>query len=259
MLTGKKKMALLLLPVVLLISSGASSQINAQHGASLKPFAVVELFTSQGCSSCPAADRLLSKTISESKLDSGINIFALSFHVDYWNHLGWTDPFSQKEFSKRQNNYASVLNLNSVFTPQMIVNGNRQFVGSNEQSLKDALSRSLRVVPAASFKMLSVTMKKNETASVKFSIIGNYTGCSIHFALLSLRDTTFIKRGENEGLTVISENVVRQFISIPAIAEGEINFKGPPLPADRNLAVVAFLQQNSNLKIIGAAKADINE
>ena len=258
MFTGKSTTALLLFPIFLLVSSGASSQINAQPGSSLKPFAVIELFTSQGCSSCPAADRLLSKTISESKVNSDINIFALSFHVDYWNRQGWTDPFSEKEYSERQNNYASVLNLNSVFTPQMILNGNRQFVGSDEHSLKQALYQSLSVAPSAGFKMLSARCEKNAPATVRFSVFGSYDGCSINFALLSLRETTFIKRGENEGLTITSENVVRQFISIPAIAEGEIKFRGSPVSAGNNLAIIAYLQKNNNLTIIGAAMADLD-
>src|ERR1700722_14103794 len=86
--------------------------ISNKSEAQFEPVAVIELFTSQGCSSCPPADKLLSKTITSAKTN-GKKIFALEFHVDYWNYLGWSDPFSDKEFSERQNEYASAMKLNS--------------------------------------------------------------------------------------------------------------------------------------------------
>ncbi len=250
-----KKIILLSVTFLLLIAATAFRS-DLQTKASFQPVAVIELFTSQGCSSCPSADRLLAQTINEAKRD-GRKIFALSFHVDYWNRLGWADPFSTKEYSQRQRAYAAQLNNNSVYTPQMIVNGSRQFVGSDENDLKDALDKSLHITPAAAFKTLSINLQNNAPPQVKFSLDGNYTGCNINFALVSLSETTSIKRGENGGLTLTNENVVRQFISIAATAEGIINFKASPMPAANNRAIVAYLQQSNNLKIIGAAMAEI--
>ena len=221
-----------------------------------QPVAVIELFTSQGCSSCPSADHLLSQTINESKKD-GRKIFALSFHVDYWNRLGWADPFSDKKYSQRQNEYASTLNLNSVYTPQMIVNGSREFVGSSERDLKDALNKSLNTTPTAAFKTLTATLQNAAAPQVKFTLDGDYSGCKINFALVSLSETTNIKRGENGGLTLKNENVVRQYISIPATATGEINFKNSPVPSGNNMAIVAYIQRSSDYKITGAAMAEI--
>ena len=250
-----KKVILLSVTFALLIAATAFRS-DLQTKASFQPVAVIELFTSQGCSSCPSADHLLAQTIKEAKKD-GRQIFALSFHVDYWNRLGWADPFSAKEYSQRQRAYAAQLNNNSVYTPQMIVNGSRQFVGSDENDLKGALDKSLHITPAAAFKTLSVNLQNNTPPQVKFSLDGNYTGCNINFALVSLSETTSIKRGENGGLTLTNENVVRQFISIAATAEGTINFKASPVPAANNRAIVAYLQQSNNLKIIGAAMAEI--
>src|SRR3954452_5453128 len=93
-----------------------------------KAFAVIELFTSEGCSSCPPADELVSRLLSENKQ----NIYILSFHVDYWNRLGWKDSFSDPAFSARQKQYANYLSLDGVYTPQIVVNGEHQFVGSDE-------------------------------------------------------------------------------------------------------------------------------
>ena len=250
-----KKLLFLSITFALLIA-GSAFQSNFQKKVSFQPVAVIELFTSQGCSSCPSADQLLSQTIGDAKSD-GRKIFALSFHVDYWNRLGWADPFSAREFSQRQSAYASQMNLNSVYTPQMIVNGTSQFVGSDVHDLKNALDKSLSIKPLVSFKTLSVNLQNNAPPQVKFSLDGIYADCNINFALVSLSETTSIKRGENGGLTLTNENVVRQFISIPAVAEGEINFKSSPVPAGNNMAMVAYLQQNNNLKIIGAAMAEI--
>ena len=233
-----------------------TAAVSFKKTPQFQPVAVIELFTSQGCSSCPSADHLLSETINEAKKD-GRKIFALSFHVDYWNRLGWTDPFSNKKYSERQNEYASALNLNGVYTPQIIVNGTREFVGSNERALKDALSKSLNTTPTAAFKTLTATVQNNNAPAVKFTLDGNYDGCKINFALVSLSETTAIKRGENGGITLKNENVVRQFISISAAANGEINFKDSPLPSNNNMAIVAYIQRSSDLKIIGASLAEI--
>lgn len=248
--------AVLLSVIISLLIVGSAFQSGSKSSTSFQPVAVIELFTSQGCSSCPSADQLLSQTINDAKKDSR-NIFALSFHVDYWNRLGWTDPFSTKEYSERQRAYAAQFNDNSIYTPQMIVNGSRQFVGSDKKGLKDALEKSLQMLPTATFKTLSATFQKNTPPQVNFSLEGNYTDCNINFALISLSEITSIKRGENSGLSLTNEHVVRQFISIPATVEGLIHFKASPLPSGSNMAIVAYLQKSNSMKIIGAAMAEI--
>jgi len=96
-----------------------------------EPVAVVELFTSEGCSSCPPADRILSRLTAETQRDHR-RIYTLSFHVDYWDRLGWRDPYSSSANSDRQRQYAELMKLQSVYTPQMIVNGRIEFVGSDQ-------------------------------------------------------------------------------------------------------------------------------
>ncbi len=247
-----KKIIPLSIPLIIALVAILSFKRTTQF----QPIAVIELFTSQGCSSCPPADRLLSKTITAAKKD-GSNIFALSFHVDYWNRLGWTDPFSDKKYSQRQNEYAAVLKLNSVYTPQMIVNGNRELVGSNEADLKDALNRSLHTKVIAAFKTLIAVLNDKNPPHIKFTLDGNYSGCRINVALVSLSETTSIRRGENGGITLKNENVVRQFMSIPATADGEIEFENTPVPSNNNMAIVAYIQRTNDLKIIGASMATL--
>ena len=225
--------------------------------SSFEPVAVVELFTSQGCSSCPAADRLLSQTIAEAKKDNK-KVIALSFHVDYWNRLGWADPFSDKKYSKHQREYATALNLNTVYTPQVIVNGETEFVGSGENEMHAAINNFLNKKTVAGFKNLSATVEQGKPIRINYSIEGNYNDCKINFALLSLSETTSIKRGENGGRILKNENVVRQFITQPAAATGDVSFELSPMPAKGNFAIVAYLQRIKDLKIIGAEIATIH-
>ncbi|MEO5984379.1 MAG: DUF1223 domain-containing protein [Ferruginibacter sp.] len=245
------KKIIIVIVIVSSIIGISASKIKSQF----RPIAVIELFTSQGCSSCPSADRLLSKTLADSRKNQQA-VIALSFHVDYWNRLGWKDPYSEKEYSERQSSYASTFNLNSVYTPQVIVNGTKEFVGSNEVQLKAAIGHFLKVNPDAQFKSISAEVQNN-SPKVKFTLEGNYADCLVNFALVSLNETTPVKRGENEGEVLMSENIVRQFISVPATASGEIDLKPLPLPAINNRAIVAYIQRRNDMKIVGGVMTEI--
>src|SRR5271167_1475342 len=120
-------------------SLAQSSGSPHQGGA---PCAVVELFTSEGCSSCPPADAALAEMAANAR-KSGAPVFALAFHVDYWNYLGWTDRFSDAAYTRRQSDYARAFNTDQVYTPQMIVNGVDQFVGSDRDAAKRAIDAAL--------------------------------------------------------------------------------------------------------------------
>ncbi|GAB2814871.1 DUF1223 domain-containing protein [Ferruginibacter profundus] len=221
-----------------------------------EPVAVIELFTSQGCSSCPPADALLAQTINDAKKE-GKHIFALSFHVDYWNRLGWADPFSSAAWSARQNNYVSVFGLDGAYTPQMIVNGKDQFVGSDKSALSESLNKALHSKAEINFKSLVATYNADKTIQLQYTLEGDLAGSIINVALVALQETTMIKRGENGGRTLSNENIVRQLISKNATASGEINFAASPTAVKENMAIIAFVQQEKTLKIVGAAMAKI--
>src|SRR5580693_8460725 len=123
-----------------------SAPARQDPSAAPKGFAVVELFTSEGCSSCPPADQLVARIQQEEK---DLPVYILAFHVDYWDRLGWKDAFSDARYTQRQNHYASWLNLQSVYTPQIIVNGRKEFVGSQENILRSAIQSGLDQSPAA--------------------------------------------------------------------------------------------------------------
>src|SRR5215471_13162766 len=105
-----------------------------------KGFAVVELFTSEGCSSCPPADNAVAKLLKE----HSSNVYVLGYHVDYWDNLGWRDIFSNASYTQIQKEYAKAFNLSSVYTPQIVVNGTEQFVGSNEAKLNADINKDLQ-------------------------------------------------------------------------------------------------------------------
>lgn len=226
-------------------------EMSINSVGNFEPVAVIELFTSQGCSSCPPADRLLAKT---NKNNNGKNIFTLSFHVDYWNRLGWADPFSQNAFSRRQAQYVSSLRASGSYTPQMVVNGSTEFVGSNESSLNRAITRALNTKSEVSFTKLNTDSRDGAPLKVEYSLEGNYKGSTLNFALISLSETTVIKRGENGGVTLTNENVVRQFISTEAKSSGSVTFSASGKAAAGNLSVIAFVQTGNTGKVLGAAR-----
>jgi hypothetical protein len=239
-----------------LLAVGGLATPIARNSDKPEPVTVIELFTSQGCSSCPAADRLLSKTLSNLNA-KGPKVLALSFHVDYWNHLGSADPFSDRAYTRRQYEYAKVFHSKSVYTPQMVINGTREIVGSNEAGLKNALVEASRRTPAAAFEVLNVRIEDGNIVKVRYTLSGDYQGCKVNFALVSRHETTPIKRGENGGKTLTSDNVVRQFIRVEPKHSGEVLFNPTALKLE-NMAVIAYVQKQAGYQVIGGASVGIH-
>src|ERR1700728_1717851 len=135
------KILLVLTIACLLFTVGVSGSVQSSSNPNAKTPVLVELFTSEGCSSCPPADALLQKL--DRQPIAGEEMIVLSEHVDYWNHIGWKDPYSSHFFSERQSAYARRLGLGDVYTPQMIVDGTSQFVGSDEVLADKAFAKAL--------------------------------------------------------------------------------------------------------------------
>jgi len=237
--------------IFLTFNSGEKSIEKSKVSIDNQPFTFIELFTSQGCSSCPAADDLLSKTIDQNRNNS--SLIAISYHVDYWNRLGWKDLLSKKEFSDRQRNYGNVMNLNSIYTPQMIVNGEYEFVGSNANELNYAIRHTQKNKEKVVFKNLSAIIN-GRNVTTEFEIYGDYKDSKVCVALISKKEETIIYNGENKGKTLINRNVVRYFHDLNADEMGKITFNtNIDLPlVKENFFIVAFVQNNTSLKITGA-------
>jgi hypothetical protein len=240
----------------LLVISILSTQCHAQPSVPhFEPVAVVELFTSEGCSSCPPADKVLTKLTADAASDHR-KIYTLSFHVDYWDRLGWRDPFSSSSYSDRQRQYAESMGLNGVYTPQMVVNGKYELVGSDETKLNEALSKSLQIKTTAALTKLTAAIR-DQKIIVDYEAQGDLRGSDIHFALVSPYESTAVRRGENSGRQLSHTDVVLQFTSLPAAVQGSVSFDQPTATDAHNLIVIAYVQQSDGMHIIAAASTDL--
>jgi len=217
-------------------------------------FAVVELFTSEGCSSCPAADEVVAKIQRET---SEKPVYILAFHVDYWNRLGWKDIFSEPAYSNRQNQYSSWLNA-SIYTPQVVINGQQEFVGSDENRLRSSITTALHKTNPAHLSINSI--KENDrNVSLHYQIEGKIANNSLVLALIEKTATSKVLRGENEGRTLSHVQIVRNFqtISLNEQSEGLCEIEIPAGLDNQRLEIIAFLQSRENGDITGATKVAI--
>lgn len=212
-----------------------------------EPIAVIELFTSEGCSSCPA-DRLLLDLAAR----KDARLFPLAFHVDYWNRLGWTDPFSDAAYSKRQRAYARAVGSGRVYTPQMVVNGTDEFIGSRRVVAERAIQRALDA-PARSTIDLGTEIT-GASVQIEYDVVDAPSGAVLHLALVQRQAEQAVPRGENAGRTLRHANVVRAFETVPAGSGSQTLALPGDLDAD-NAAVVAYVQTSGMQQIIGAARA----
>jgi hypothetical protein len=242
-----KKYPFVLLPFLLLVQDSGFVDGRGNDG-----FAVVELFTSEGCSSCPPADLLLTKIIDET--GSAQRIYCLSFHVDYWNYIGWKDPYSDKSYSERQRRYSQSFLSGRIYTPQMVVNGTSEFVGSSESEARKAIDAALRQSHA---ELLTVTSMEVENGRVtaSFDFKGPERKYLLNIALVERGLAQRVTRGENSGRKLTHDNVVRvlQTTEIPSAQKGKLTLT---MPADANPAscsVIAYAQ-TENMKVVAATE-----
>ncbi len=235
---------------------------NATVGSGPVPV-VVELFTSQGCSSCPPADALLADLARRKR--SGVQVIPLSFHVDYWDYLGWKDPFSAAEYSARQRWYAALGGSRSVYTPQMVVDGVDAFVGSKRAAAEAALSKAAGVR-----KQVQLEVALDAPGSVRYRSRGSATDAVLYLALVQKRADNPVRSGENARTTAHHVGVVRELSARDYTGSGEGTWRPKRLNAvsanapgssavggEANAAerhrVVVFLQERQTGRILGAA------
>lgn len=236
-------------PRILNHSSGIKNTSVASKG-----FAVVELFTSEGCSSCPPADQLIGQIQKEMQDQP---VYILAFHVDYWNRLGWKDVFSSSEFSKRQRTYANWLNSTSVYTPQLIVNGKEELVGSNEPALRKAMKSNLSK-PSVSQLSISNIRKSQGEFTLTFQATGETATSSLVLALIQKTAHSNVTDGENRGRILSHVQVVIELknISLMNKKQGTASIIIPKNVSDSPLELIAFLQQ-ANGEITAATKTKL--
>lgn len=217
-----------------------------------KGFAVIELFTSEGCSSCPPADALVAKIQKES---SGQPIYILAFHVDYWDRLGWKDMFSSAAFTHRQNQYAKWLHVSEIYTPQAVVNGQKEFVGSEEGTLRSAIKTNLQKQAAAQLSLSDIKLGKDK-ATLQYQTQGNTAGTVLVLALVQKSAQTKVERGENSGRMLSHVQIVRGLESFPLKADKGVASITLPKGFDpKAFELIAILQNTATGAISAAAKA----
>ncbi|MEO8568296.1 MAG: DUF1223 domain-containing protein [Ginsengibacter sp.] len=212
--------------------------------------AVLELFTSQGCSSCPAADRLLDEYSKKE------NVIALSFHVDYWNKLGWKDPYSSSVYTQRQYKYASSLH-SQVYTPQLVINGEVEMVGSDAKKIDNTLKKVWSQDTNSNLSIENVRLE-NGKANINYTVKGIERNLLLNIALIEKKTETAIKSGENGGVTLHGTNVVRNFKTISKPVEGKSIYAiDVPEGIDlKNISIILYLQESNN-RIIAGQQAQI--
>ncbi|MBZ5529956.1 MAG: DUF1223 domain-containing protein [Acidobacteriia bacterium] len=220
--------------------------------AAARKAVVVELFTSEGCSSCPPADILLSQ-LREDKSLSGIEVIPLGFHVDYWNYLGWQDRFSSHAFSQRQEKYAARLSPDGPYTPQMVVDGAEQFVGNDSGRARSAIARAAADSASAAIELTPASADK---LLVRVKAPANASG-DVLLAVTEDNLANKIGAGENSGRLLRHSAVVRDFRLLGQLHDGafqsEVSLKIEKDWKRADLRAVVFVQAPDNGKIVGAA------
>src|SRR5262249_33021120 len=242
----------------------SAARDDAKTPAPSSPTVVVELFTSEGCSSCPPADALLAR-LAEGNAATNAHVIALEEHIDYWDELGWKDPFSSHDWTVRQYNYAGVLGNGNPYTPQMVVDGTAEFSGSRAQQAQRSIAE------AAALAKTEVTLSQgtaSKPGTENFSVrVGKLSpsakggAAEVWLAITETGLHSSVTRGENAGHELRHAAIVR---SMRKIGEAKPNLDNSfsvdtnvPLRAEwkrDNLKAVVFVQEKKSLKILGAAE-----
>jgi hypothetical protein len=222
---------------------------------------LVELFTSEGCSSCPPADALLQQ-LDRTQPVAGAQLIVLSEHVDYWNHIGWTDPYSSRFFSDRQSAYSDRFSLNSVYTPQMVVDGTSEFVGNDSHLASQAVQKSLAAQKiAVHISGISLDGANTLRAHVDADALPETfkaRKADVYFVVALNHAESQVLRGENGGRRLTHVGVVQSLTKIAGLEAGknfsqDVRVKLDSRTDVNNLRVIAFVQQAGQRQVLGAA------
>lgn len=254
--------------IAVVVASSAMSVSNRSlraAGAPPRVAVIAELFTSEGCSSCPPADEVLTRLVTSQPV-SGVEIIALGEHVDYWDRLGWRDPFSSSLFTSRQSQYdAHVFHGNSIYTPQIVVDGASASVGSDSAAVQRAIEKAARLPKAA------VTVSTHPGGAVPAVDVRVEAGpelslrqpADIVLALTEDHLVTSVKRGENSGRVLTHSAVVRSLSTIGGLSPEHRTFSMTvpiALPAEwkrENVRLTVLVQEAESRRIIGSGTTSL--
>lgn len=245
--------------VVFGLLAGITFPLETDQSESQGGFAVVELFTAEGCSSCPKADELL-REMTDILAKENIQVMGLAFHVTYWNKYGWTDPYSQEQFTERQKKYVSKLEFTQVstpqiYTPQAIVNGEIEFVGSNPFAFRNNVITAAGKKAAYDFEV-EVT-DQDGSIQLHYELSREPKNVVLNVAVVEHYLEHFVPRGENKSRTLKHANVVRGFQTIVPERSGDLVVPWPDDLSKEKGSIILFAQNPKTMKVVGASKVDI--
>jgi hypothetical protein len=253
---------------VLMISSfryirAASTLPSPASDGTRRTPVLVELFTSEGCSSCPPADALLER-LDRSQPVRGAELIVLSEHVDYWNDIGWKDPYSSHEYSERQSTYAAQFGLGGVYTPQMVVDGQFEFVGSDERRAKEAIENSTKVMKTPVSISSSLSDEKTAILHIETGPLPSFVTAtaSVFLAIADDNDESHVNRGEYAGRTLKHVAVLRNLIRIGAVDKTAPFSRDTKVDLDarnpQNLRIAVIVQEEAAGRVWGAGLARLS-
>jgi hypothetical protein len=242
-----------------LVAGAKGATGNSQTEESGRTPVLVELFTSEGCSSCPPADALLQR-LDQAQPVKGAELIVLSEHVDYWNDIGWTDPYSSHAYSERQSAYAAQFGNSSVYTPQMIVDGRFEFVGSDARRANEAIREAVKEDKAPVEVTLSSNGDGGVTVHVKAGPLPSGAGngsADVFLAIADNKDVSQVSRGENAGRTLQHVGVLRKLTRLGSV-DGSAAFSdditlNAKAKNDANLRIVVMVQEPNVGRVLAAA------
>ena len=232
-----------------------NSKPSSENHSKPSQVVLVELFTSQGCSSCPPADQVLQRLVEDAEAGQ-LEVIALSYHVDYWNRLGWKDPYSQAAFSERQRQYAQVLPDRRVYTPQMVIQGQQAHVGSREKEVRASiLNISQQPPPSTISTTLKAATSKNSQREISYKITGKTEGITLQMALVETALGNDVPRGENSGHHLTHTHVVRTLTStVNPPLQGTLVIDTRVLKNSNNGRIVLFVQDTEQMTVLGTTE-----
>jgi hypothetical protein len=238
-----------------ILGSAANAQLAAAPPSS--PSVLVELFTSEGCSSCPPADRLLAELDKKQPIP-GTKVIVLSEHVDYWNSLGWQDPFSSHQWSERQDEYAQRFGLDSVYTPQMIVDGRHQVSGGDSRAVVAAIAES-SLDPHVPIAIADLSPSGGQL-KIAFTA-GAADHATLYAVLADDAGQSSVPRGENAGRVLQHVAIARSLVRVADLKTRPLaqttTIALPPGSAGRRLRVILFARDGRDGRIVGAAAREL--
>jgi len=228
------------------------------HAQAVGSFAVVELFTSEGDGLCEEAGSFLKEIYKENRTD-GKALFCLTYHVDYWNKLGWKDPFSRLQYTRRQENYSRVLPSHEMYTPQFVVNGTAEYTLKEKEKIKLALKSALQKAQDVTLQ-ITLDSLHHDTAYISWSHNRPDKNLVLQIVYTENAITSRITKGENSGKTLHHDHMVKTLFAVNSPAtSGQTRIILRDRKETINADIIGFLQNKQNYRILAADEISLDE